>query len=1168
MKKLLLISMVLMLLVAIIAYYLLYTSAGASQTLRYLINHQQLPVTFGELNGQLGKQLEIRQVVYHDDQYHLTIGQLQYQLDWSLWKREVHISMLQINDVNIQSMNHIQNSDTSQVLPALSLPGRLMIDQFEVNNLTYQDQEFAEDIPQISAALSWQNDHLDVIELKIDHEQINLNARGAVMMSANWPFDTDISWQWQNDQSAEAFTISGESRIDGTANRITGRHLLAVDHPHISGKTRWLTQLSSGAGSVLNIQMAEPGQLTVKMAQGDVQLDLSQAEVSGQPDSYQASMQAKVLYGQFPEGRLEVTGKGGLGGFDVEQLKWEADDQQLLASLSVGWQEAVTINSHLTVNEFDPGRWGLDWPGQVSGELQMDAEQYNDDWYLRLNHSQLQGTLKSQAFKFSGTGQWLKDNYQANDLILRLGVNELHIDGQYGDGMVEGSIKVDWPELTLIDPQLKGQAKGQILLSGDFGNPDFSGSLNSAVVAYAGVKASGVKWLFDGTWDKRLHSQLQIADLVFRNRSLSAVELNATGWLNSHDIDLNMAAGEIQTTLNLQGQLMTTQPMPIWQGILMKHEVVLADGRQISMNQPAKISWGEVFEISEVCWNGVAAGQLCVQSDQISASAPVTGQLSVQSFSADAFRPLLPEQWRVTGLINGTASYELSEQAVQLSSDFHLAAGQLGVRTPDGQWITQGINELTLNAKNEGQNVGVSSSVVLDDDSFIRLKAELFQQDSEQDWQINADMSGQINNQALVTGLTDEISELRGAVHLSGRVAGSLRSPDIFWELSQPEGHLKLTRMGTRLEQVALSIETRRERDPVYQIELQGFSQSDRHRGELLLTGSMITQPEWVFKGQLQGTHFTVMNLPELTIDISPDLTVEANKKQARIAGDVTIPYGHVAIKSLPPEGVSNSPDLVVIRDQKNEPEELSYPIILDVNARIIDPVQLDVIGLSADMTGQLNIRQGIEQQLTGYGDLKLINGRYEVYGQKLNIDTGELNFAGDLANPRLNVKATRQATVDDVKAGVKLTGTVENLRSELYSEPTMPDVEKLAYIMTGQGIKGAGNLDSESLKQAAIVLGLNQSSPVFKQIQQQFGIDVLTVKRNGAQSESVIEAGKKINDDLYISYNQGLFNRLGFWVLKYRINQYLNLQTTQGDDQSVELVYTRKSEPPKQKRP
>nr|WP_255589970.1 translocation/assembly module TamB domain-containing protein [Marinicella sp. NBU2979] len=349
---------------------------------------------------------------------------------------------------------------------------------------------------------------------------------------------------------------------------------------------------------------------------------------------------------------------------------------------------------------------------------------------------------------------------------------------------------------------------------------------------------------------------------------------------------------------------------------------------------------------------------------------------------------------------------------------------------------------------------------------------------------------------------------------------------------------------------------------------LSGRHLLPNEQGHMQMSGELDLNAPWQFRGQLTGQQFRVFNLPELSLEVSPALQVKATQESAQITGQIDIPYGHVVIKTLPPEAVNNANDLVVIRD---EPEALNealvYPVMLDVQARIEDVVKLDVIGLQADLLGNLQIKQGASQQLQGFGELSLAAGTYQVYGQKLTIETGEMYFSGALDNPRLNIKASRQATVDSVKAGVQLGGTVDNLQSELFSEPAMSDVEKLSYIMTGQGINAGGQLDSEALKQTAILLGLSQSSPIFNQIQQQFGIDVLTVKRNGPQAESVIEAGKQINERLYVAYNQGLFNRLGYWVLKYRINQYLNLQSTQGEDQSIELVYTRKAAPKKPKK-
>ena len=69
----------------------------------------------------------------------------------------------------------------------------------------------------------------------------------------------------------------------------------------------------------------------------------------------------------------------------------------------------------------------------------------------------------------------------------------------------------------------------------------------------------------------------------------------------------------------------------------------------------------------------------------------------------------------------------------------------------------------------------------------------------------------------------------------------------------------------------------------------------------------------------------------------------------------------------------------------------------------------------------------------------------------------------------------------------------------------------------------------------------------------------MLTIKEGATTKDSQVEAGKQLNEKLYVGYNQGLFNRVGFLVLRYRINKALRLETTQGDSQSVDLIYVKK---------
>ncbi|KAA3641258.1 MAG: hypothetical protein DWP95_07115, partial [Proteobacteria bacterium] len=100
---------------------------------------------------------------------------------------------------------------------------------------------------------------------------------------------------------------------------------------------------------------------------------------------------------------------------------------------------------------------------------------------------------------------------------------------------------------------------------------------------------------------------------------------------------------------------------------------------------------------------------------------------------------------------------------------------------------------------------------------------------------------------------------------------------------------------------------------------------------------------------------------------------------------------------------------------------------------------------------------------------------------------------------------------------------------------------------------------DWEQFAQAAILLGLERGDSVVSQLQKAFGIDVLTIKQGSNNEDSYIEAGQNIGNGLYVGYSQGLFNRLGFWILRYKINDALRMETTQGENQTVDIIYVRR---------
>ena len=212
---------------------------------------------------------------------------------------------------------------------------------------------------------------------------------------------------------------------------------------------------------------------------------------------------------------------------------------------------------------------------------------------------------------------------------------------------------------------------------------------------------------------------------------------------------------------------------------------------------------------------------------------------------------------------------------------------------------------------------------------------------------------------------------------------------------------------------------------------------------------------------------------------------------------------------------------------------------------------------LSTRVHGELNVSGSSQRAYVGTGRLDLADGEYEAFGQTLNIERGELVFNGPLTSPQLNIRAVRDA--GEVTAGVHLTGTPNDLRSTVFSDPAMRDADALSYLLTGRPLAGASSSEGDTLNQAAFALGLSRAGAVTEQIRGTLGLETLAVEGGGDSSRVV--AGKRLGGRLFVEYGYGLIDQLGTLLLRFQINDRLVVETTSGSATTLDLVYSVKKD-------
>lgn len=238
-------------------------------------------------------------------------------------------------------------------------------------------------------------------------------------------------------------------------------------------------------------------------------------------------------------------------------------------------------------------------------------------------------------------------------------------------------------------------------------------------------------------------------------------------------------------------------------------------------------------------------------------------------------------------------------------------------------------------------------------------------------------------------------------------------------------------------------------------------------------------------------------------------------------------------------------------------------------NATIAPDIQIGIdmgddfrvrgLGLDTRLRGRLQVQNGATLQslprLTG--TIRTDRGTFRAYGQDLQIERGRIDFLNALDNPNLDITAIRPNLGSDMRVGVRIRGTAQLPLVQLFSDPAMPDSEKLSWLVLGRSSTGAA--DAALLQQAALSLLAGSGGGITGGLADAFGLDELSF--NGAKDGSVaggsMLVGKRFSRNFYMSYEHGLNAAMGTLYFFYDINRRLRLRGQTGEYTGIDLIYT-----------
>jgi translocation and assembly module TamB len=405
---------------------------------------------------------------------------------------------------------------------------------------------------------------------------------------------------------------------------------------------------------------------------------------------------------------------------------------------------------------------------------------------------------------------------------------------------------------------------------------------------------------------------------------------------------------------------------------------------------------------------------------------------------------------------------------------------------------------------------------------------------------------------------------LDGHLALKLALGGTVARPDLSGALAGDGLSVTMIDQGIQLKDGVIRIALSQNLVDLQQVEFHGGSGTLRATGRVRLDGS---EPD--LTANLVADKLELFAAPDRKLSLSGSATVAngGHLGAMDINGKFTVDR---ALFDMPEQAApSLGDDVVIVRPDGTVPGESKPGVIASdkpvshftphANVEINLGSNFRFRGQGADLglTGTITATSAPDSPLRAVGNVRVTQGStYTAFGRKLNIENGFFTFNGPVANPGINILAMRRN--QQVEAGVQVTGTVNAPVAKLVSEPSVPDNEKLSWLLFGHGTDQGNNLGQQSAMTTALALLGNSQG---KRIAQTFGLDEFSIGTSevGLTDPQVVMVSKAVNQWLVLGYEQGLQSASNAIKATVNLTRYWSVVAYGGTFQGMNLLYTRR---------
>ncbi len=1035
-------------------------------------------------------------------------------------------------------------------LDDLFIPIDAKINGLEIVNLSaFQGQEPLVQIDKIASTLELKDSELTLQQLSVQHQQ------GTLDLSGN--LKPDYAHQFTlvaNTSEAAAQNLNLKLNIEGS-----------LDSLQITGETRGDLQSTLRSNAELSAPSL-PLALEINWQQTDLAKLLADQDAEMILDSGNMSLEGTMT-------QYQLLLNGGLTSSSLPGLTWSVDATGNNQAVTLDKAEVLTLDGKvelsgklalttkaewvgkLQVEEIKPEVFWPEYEGLVNAAVDHKLSYSADALIVEATNIQSDGNWRGYPLMASGNANYHDSKgLTIPKILFSTGGNNLELSANIDpDNEIEASVDLSFDDLSHLYPELEGNVSAAIQLDGSVAEPILVIDSNIEDINFQNnaIESASIKGSIHWNEQKQVSLQTLAQNIDINGQVINDININLDGDASEHQLVTKVESDIIKINSQIVGQLSDTQ----WQGTWRKGLFASEYGEYQLNNADTKIiaDWQQNhYELGAHCWLDKDA-ELCIKQavykNELANIDITAAKLELLQIAAK-FVPALQKVSSDTRLFFNVKGQWRPDTLPIANINGYLTPSKIRI---EGREIPINIKELSFEVNADAEKASSNLTWVTEKIGKIELNAEIT------DPQEQRLLNGQLRIDSLLLEPFSEfvpvLDELSGEIKGDLSLGGTLQVPLI-------EGDM-------RVEDVVLAGDMLPARIDGWSQDVSFAGQSASFEGEFLLgngKGRSLGSADWsdilLAELELEGDNFELDYRDTVRARFSPKVKIKIDKDLIKADGKVDVFYARVKVKELPPEAQSPSEDVVLVNQppvekEPGRPIEMSLQVNIDPEKQ--NDVKLDAFGLTTDLRGSLSIEQA-DNKLTGNGDLNLVNGRYQAYGQDLLIRKGEILFSGPLDRPTLDIEAIRdpEKTEDDVIAGLRVSGQAEQPDIEVFSNPTMEQSEALSYLLQGKSFSSQTEGESNEAMLASVLLnaGLSGSENRVNRIGRKLGIEDLAFNAKGSGEDTQLSVTGNIAQGVQLSYEVGVFDSSSKVGLRYQLLPQLYVKAVSGAETALDIFY------------